>query len=690
MVDSRYVHTWKLDTDGNRIPKTRIVAKGFQDSDSDHLVIDCPTISKISLRLCYQLCTNRNWTLNKIDLKTAFLQGKSFSSDRAVFVKPPVDAAKLLGIDTSKRYLWLLKKSVYGLKDAPRAWFLRLSSFFRGIGLTASQTDPALFLYNSNGQIEGCILTYVDDLKILGTSSFLDMVISSLNNEFKIGSHEKCSFRYCGIDISSIVDSSETITQITLSQKSYIDSLIEIPVPKIDKTTPLSEDLYQHFRRLLGNLSWLSNNTRIDIAFRVNQLSISQNCPTIYDAICLNKLVRYVKNNNLEISFPKQIDENMKLLVFADSSFGNNTDKSSQTGYILALGTEISPNEYVYSIIDWKSVKQRRVCTSTTSAESNALVTALNNCHFVKRLISEMFGLKGISVLVFSDSKNIVNLCLSQKGPSANTDKMAYLNTSSIRQQLEFNEISSISHIQTHLLIADALTKHDPSSVNRLVASVRSKLVRTRVPDCAFAYSLMVHDRRITPGERMLCQQMVRTYQEIGQHEGLTESSLEAKSGLKELMANDAEYRKSTDNNPLTASFKYRKDRDEGFGHHSSKHRFRNRSRFKTFTTDLIREHREHVETTGEKMSYGHFLGNRRKDRVYQRRNEMITLPEEHKITLPSQTVSDEHNSKHFVSVPAQSFAVSNARNSDSTVSNHRLKRANRNRDRIKNKKSKK
>lgn len=60
-----------------------------------------------------------------------------------------------------------LCRSLYRLKQAPRAWFERFSSVVTEAGFTASDHDPALFVHTSpRGRT--LLLLYVDDMIITG------------------------------------------------------------------------------------------------------------------------------------------------------------------------------------------------------------------------------------------------------------------------------------------------------------------------------------------------------------------------------------------------------------------------------------------------------------------------------------------------------------------------------------------
>lgn len=111
----RWVVTPKI-IDGQPSVKARLVARGFEEVQN--FKTDSPTCSKEGLRLALTIISSKNWMLNSLDVKTAFLQGKAI--DREVIVQPPKEA--------NTTNLWKLSKTVYGLADASRNWYLKLRS----------------------------------------------------------------------------------------------------------------------------------------------------------------------------------------------------------------------------------------------------------------------------------------------------------------------------------------------------------------------------------------------------------------------------------------------------------------------------------------------------------------------------------------------------------------------------------
>ena len=77
-------------------------------------------------------------------------------------------------------------KAIYGLRQAPRAWYNALKLFIVSCGFTASKSDPSLFVYTNNYVI-AYFLVYVDDLLLTGKDTrFMAAFIASLSTHFSL------------------------------------------------------------------------------------------------------------------------------------------------------------------------------------------------------------------------------------------------------------------------------------------------------------------------------------------------------------------------------------------------------------------------------------------------------------------------------------------------------------------------
>ena len=199
--------------EGVQSMKARLVARGFEESINFRT--DSPTCLHSSVRIVLAIISSCQWNLRSLDYKTAFLQGNPIS--RELYVKPPKEA------NTDK--IWQLRKTVYGLNDAPREWHLRLRNAVISLGCTSSSVDPGLFFYKISEDLHGIILTFVDDQVYGGSSTFVEKVINNLKSMFFISSEHSTSFQYIGIRATQIDNKA-----IRIDQNSYASNLQMIPI----------------------------------------------------------------------------------------------------------------------------------------------------------------------------------------------------------------------------------------------------------------------------------------------------------------------------------------------------------------------------------------------------------------------------------------------------------------------------
>jgi hypothetical protein len=136
--------------------------------------LSLPSFVKYStIRTVLSLAISSSWPIHQLDVKDAFLHG---SLQETVYFQQP------LGFENSSLpdHICLLKKSLYGLKQDPRAWFQCFSSYIQTIGFIPSLSDSSLFIYHSDSHV-AYLLLYVDDIVLTASSrTFLDHVTPSI------------------------------------------------------------------------------------------------------------------------------------------------------------------------------------------------------------------------------------------------------------------------------------------------------------------------------------------------------------------------------------------------------------------------------------------------------------------------------------------------------------------------------
>ena len=128
-VSCKWVFTVKYTTNGTvERYKARLVAKGFtQAYGIDYTETFAPITKLNTIRLLLSLATNLDWPLHQFDIKNAFLNGEL--EEKVFMMLPPGFCKKEEETKVCK-----LKKSLYGLKQSPRAWFDRFAKVIKNQG----------------------------------------------------------------------------------------------------------------------------------------------------------------------------------------------------------------------------------------------------------------------------------------------------------------------------------------------------------------------------------------------------------------------------------------------------------------------------------------------------------------------------------------------------------------------------
>src|SRR5215469_14995381 len=88
MVDTRWIINKKI-KNNEEIWKARLVARGFKEKEAG-IEKEAPTCSSEGLKMVLSIILRRGWTIRTLDIKTAYLQGRSIR--REVYIKPPKEA----------------------------------------------------------------------------------------------------------------------------------------------------------------------------------------------------------------------------------------------------------------------------------------------------------------------------------------------------------------------------------------------------------------------------------------------------------------------------------------------------------------------------------------------------------------------------------------------------------------------
>ena len=118
------------------------------------------------------------WDLHQMDVKTTFLNGVI---EEEVYIEQPQ------GFEVEYRvtHVCKLKKSMYGMKQAPRAWYGMIDNLLTSLGVTKSKFDPNFYM-NILDDEPIILLLYVDDLFLTGNEKHIKDCKNNLVEEFEM------------------------------------------------------------------------------------------------------------------------------------------------------------------------------------------------------------------------------------------------------------------------------------------------------------------------------------------------------------------------------------------------------------------------------------------------------------------------------------------------------------------------
>ncbi|KAM2791538.1 hypothetical protein PS2_003309 [Malus domestica] len=268
-------------------------------------------------------------------------------------------------------YVCKLHKSFYDLKQAPRAWFYRISSFLLTAGFTQNITDPSLFIYRF-GHHTIFFLLYVDDIVLIGSDNFLlQSFVDALGCGFDIKDLGPLQY-FLGLQVLTHGDSLH-INQLKyahdLLQKHNLEHCKPEPTPIAAKVVLLNTDSPllpspTALCELVDCLQYLIL-TRPDIAYAVNTVSQFMSAPRVPHLVVAKCILRYIKGtlDHSLVFRPQSLTT--RLCAYSDADWVGCPDtRSSTSGYLIYLGS---------NLVSWCSKKQLIIARSSAESEYRSL-----------------------------------------------------------------------------------------------------------------------------------------------------------------------------------------------------------------------------------------------------------------------------------------------------------------------------
>jgi hypothetical protein len=413
-------------------------------------------------RTILSLATQHNMFCDHVDISQAFVQGDLLPGDGhngKVYISPPP------GFTEDNGYVYQLRRPLYGMPSAARAWHTTMSAYLKSQGCSLVGFERSMWCATIGGHTI-LIAAHIDDF-ILACSDrdTLDIFRTGLLARFD-GTYEGAVHTYLGCEIERDIAAGRTL----LSQRHFAEDVLRTfemwdCVPALTPMRPgtrltkdqsdLSPDLAFHrrYRGIVGSLGYLVNMTRPDLAWSYSELSKYVQYPGKAHMDAALHVLRYLRGTYDQAILYQHVDELADTLWgWVDSDWAADVDsRRSHTGYIIMLNG---------GAVSWKSRRQDCVSLSTSEAEYVAASQCGQEVFYMREILRD-FGYTQIApTRIYED--NLACVAMSENPVRRKFSRHIDIRRYFVRDMVAAG-ILKLVPLRTHLMVADALTKSLPS-----------------------------------------------------------------------------------------------------------------------------------------------------------------------------------------------------------------------------------
>lgn len=443
----KWIYKIKYHSDGTieRFKARLVILGNHQVEGLDYTETFAPVAKMVTVRTVLAVAAAKAWELHQMDVHNAFLHG---DLQEDVYMKLPP------GFMTEhKGMVCKLRKSLYGLRQAPRCWFAKLSTALKNYGFRQSCSDYSLFTLRTT-TVHLVVLVYVDDLIVSGNDS--EAIL-----RFKLYLHRCFHMKDLGrLKYFLGVEVARSPKGIYLCQRKYATDIIletgllgakpmSLPLEENHRLALAEGPLFSDpgcYRRLVGRLIYLCF-TRPELSYCVHTLSQFMQQPREQHWHAALRVVRYLKGNPGQ-GILLRSDNDLKLYGWCDSDWaGCPLTRRSLTGWYISLG---------HSPISWKTKKQHTVSRSSAEAEYRSMANTICELTWLKAILSSLGVLHPQPIQLYCDSQAALHIA---KNPVFHErTKHIEVDCHFVRDEVLKNTIQP-SYVPSRTQLADIFTK---------------------------------------------------------------------------------------------------------------------------------------------------------------------------------------------------------------------------------------
>nr|GEV64671.1 hypothetical protein [Tanacetum cinerariifolium] len=381
-----------------------------------------------AIRLFFAYALFMGFLMYQMDVKSAFLYG---TIEEEVYVCQPFGFEDL----HFPNKVYQVEKALYGLHQAPRAWYETLSTYLLENRSRRGTIDKTLFIKKDRGDIL-LVQVYVDDII------------------FRLQVKQKDD----GIFISQDKYVADILKKFYFNTVKTASTLMEPHKALIKDAEAEDVDVHLHIL-MIGSLMYLTASMP-DIMFIVCACARFQVTPKTSHLHAVKRILRCLKGQpNLGLWYPR--DSPFDLEAFSNSDYaGSSLDRKSTIGGCQFLGK---------ILISWQCKKQTIVVNSTTKVEYVVAASCYGNVLWIQNQMLD-YGLNFMNTKIYINNESTI--CIVKNPVFHSKTKHIEIRHHFIKDSYE-KKLIQVIKIHTSHNVADLLTKaFDVSKFNFLVASI--------------------------------------------------------------------------------------------------------------------------------------------------------------------------------------------------------------------------
>ncbi|GJY25400.1 retrovirus-related pol polyprotein from transposon TNT 1-94 [Tanacetum coccineum] len=450
LIKLKWIYKVKTDESGGVLKnKARLVAQGFRQEEGIDFEESFAPVARIeAIRIFVANAAHKNMTIYQMDVKTAFLNDEL---KEEVYISQPEGFVD----QYNPSYVYKLKKALYYLKQALRAWYDMLSSFLISQQFSKGAVDPTLFTRHARNDIL-LVQIYVDNIIFASTNTAMcNEFANQMTTKFKMSIMGQIPF-FLGLQISQsprgiFINQSkyafEIVKKYGLHSTDSVDTSM-IENKKLDEDLQGKQVDATHYRVMIGSLMYLTFS-RPYLNYVVCLCARYQAKHTEKHLQAVKLIFRYL-NGTINMGLWYSKDTDMSLTAYADADHAGCQDtRRSTSGSAQFLGDKL---------VSWSSKKQKSTAISSTEAEYIALSGCCSQILWMRSQLTD-YGFQFNKIPLYCDNKSAIALCCNnvQHSRAKHIDIRYHF----IKEQVE-NGIVELYFVRTEYQLADIFTKPLP------------------------------------------------------------------------------------------------------------------------------------------------------------------------------------------------------------------------------------